>query len=169
MLTAKKFLFVCHEAYLHAQYFLSARHGPTITPKTFFEDPTRAVQALEDFVSNATGITVVPATLKNQFASWLIADRAGSMSIAIDQTQLISWQHSTGKPIPNQRILSLIHEFAHTQITPRLTKGVTASAYPMEEERAWIYTYVFLSVICGDYSFNARTTSNIDDVPRYII
>lgn len=169
MLPTKEFLTVCYKASCVAEYFLSRRHTNPITPRTFFDNPAQAVQVLEKFISRETGIGIVPMTLPNEYASWLIADGTGSMSIAIDPIQLMMWFQQTKKPIEQQRILSLIHEFAHTQITPRLAEGITEEALPKEEERAWVYTYVFLSIVCGHYSFRARTVSDVDDIPKYII
>lgn len=170
MLHIKDFLQVCAEAHVHAAFFLSARNKHRIRPEEFLSDPAKAAAALEAFIQDYTGIAVVPVSLPDHFASWLVADATGSISIAIDPEHLVAWSQQTGKSVNNQRTLALIHEFAHTQITPRLlTAGVTLAAFPREEERAWAFTYAFLAVVCGEYSFQKRSTEDVDDVSKYPI
>jgi hypothetical protein len=108
------------------------------------------------------------------FASWLFTLSGDTMRIVVDQKRLRQWARVSRLPLDVQKVRSILHELGHLQLSDTLKKGrknrFTRSATAFEEERAWIYSMLFLALLMGDYARYNRTPPRFaDDTPRLLI
>lgn len=119
---------------------------------------------------NVLGFKSLPAS---GFASWLFKSGHGSFTIAMDESQMKKWSRETGVPVEAQVVRSILHEVGHARLSPRLTEGQMQTFTPtptaQEEEIAWAYAMIFLSLLLGDYSSTRRRTVNCDDAPKLLL
>jgi len=120
---------------------------------------------------------------KPGFASWLHVSsehqgRVTGATIGIDSQLLNEWFVRHSMPIVCQLVRSILHELGHHKCSPQLLRrplnanGFSADASEIEEEKAWVYAFVFLAVLAGDYARECRRERarfDRDDVPRIYI
>lgn len=98
------------------------------------------------------------------FGSWLVSGQS-AYRIALYQDQLTNWEQMSGIPTETLRIRSVVHEIAHFHLHYKPVWDTPAGAGDRripsvtkeEEEEAWVYTFVFLGILVGDYSLQSRT------------
>ena len=182
----------CTTAYMDAEAFRT--HYLSGTIRDFFDRrPMNIYRAVSDLILFCADyaeleVQTFAALPRPNFASWLMklsSTRAG-IALAISQMRQWEWMpdaqtvfQSRGIPLPTQKIRSLIHEVGHHHIsdlcglrrtTPEEEVGLSRSADGREEELAWVYTFVFLSILLGDYSFLSRQGQpELDDVPKIFV
>ena len=125
----------------------------------------------------------MPSLPKPQFASWLYISSSktkdrpirGSTgaTIGLDSRVIKEWFKETAVPVNCQLIRTLLHEFGHWRVSPNLVErpnyrdGFSADASPEEEEKAWVFAIIFLSILVGDYALESRKSpQDKDDVPK---
>jgi hypothetical protein len=144
--------------------------------------PHRVKRCLED-----SGVQFVKMSInEDNYASWVmplgaLSGDTSKVYIAIDPGQIEIWENESGMPKNVQETRVMIHEFAHFLFHPRLTvpspmvvgaetgtKRANIST-PEEEEQAWVFAFMFLALVMGDYSLKCRRAVNIDNTPGRFI
>ena len=104
---------------------------------------------------------------KKRFWSWLSAtDSASSFKLHLSASQLTYGVQKTGISKEQQAIRCIIHEIAHLDLNHcNITEnGVPIPSVSSEnEEEAWVYTFIFLSVLLGDYAKCQQNANKCDD------
>lgn len=168
-------------AHAHALFFLEkiatseAFFDQSAWPQSLYKSP-QVIQVCQFAIKLHQLRTIdVEYLPQERFASWLYRSSPDSYSIGLCSRQMITWQEQTGMPVVAQAIRSVIHELGHYKLSPRLllrpSRGpFSISATPEEEEKAWVYTFIILGILLGDYSYNRRKDPDeSDDAPKVFV
>lgn len=117
---------------------------------------------------------------KKEYGSWLaVLDRSDPVNpvaaIAINEGKLIEWEETPPGRVPVPAVLqearAILHEVGHIHLHPHLLRDdapappYTPEAARREEEEAWVYAFVTLAVLLGDYAYFMRVTKDMDNTP----
>lgn len=111
------------------------------------------------------------------FASWLhisseAEGRPTGATIGVDTKLMGDWFKTSAMPMVCQMLRSVLHELGHYRLSPHLVDrakpdGFSADASDEEEEKAWVYAFIFLGILAGAYARECRKPEhNRDDVPK---
>lgn len=153
--------------------------------ETFFKDQDFTkhetacpqVTTLSLFAYQVFGLRVLPFNDAHRqgYASWLMKSSPATFNIAVFPRQMTAWWEANGVPRPVQFIRSIIHEIGHYKLSKYVTSdpstpGFSPAASPEEEEKAWVFTFLFLAILVGDYSYRRRKSiEDCDDCPKLMI
>lgn len=117
------------------------------------------------------------------FGSWLMrmqGPRGFVPVIAVNTSQIDTWARPRDRKTRRfwQDVITarcVIHEVGHILLHPHLLKGPAAShtlarkAGPAEEEQAWVFAFIVIGMIIGDYAEACRDRRSCDDSPTRIV
>ncbi len=114
--------------------------------------------------------------------SWLmrVAGRTAiKPTIALNSKQLREW--GKAHTHPDRRFAETLitdrciyHEVGHIKLHGHLLAagavwGLAPQATPQEEEEAWVFCFIVLGMVVGDYAEHCRERRNMDDSPTAIV
>jgi hypothetical protein len=77
-----------------------------------------------------------------------------------------------------QMLRSLIHELGHLRLSEALMETIGGNAIgkkfvpatPAEEQKAWVFAFMFLGLLIGAYAFQTRRDErDCDDAPKLVV
>lgn len=114
--------------------------------------------------------------------SWLmrVLGRSGVMpTVAVNSSQIKKWAKDHVHPDLQfcEALLTarcMYHEVGHVKmhgyLLARRSPGTLAvSASPAEEEQAWVFCFIILGMMIGDYARSQRRSHNMDDSPTRLV
>ena len=165
---------ICGEAYDLAKCFVENYLPPDADLTENYHGQIKyspILGALANFVTDVSGTQIGLMEFDPEgFASWLYADDFG-LNIVLDPRQMQIWAQQNALPIHTQRLRCVIHELGHIFLSnivpsaqPPTKYGIQAQSVPeREEEKAWAFTFMFLAVLLGDYSYRRRVKNKDDN------
>ncbi len=163
------------EACVYAQAFISSSYYTNSKFAEFVECGPGSphlrywLLSIINFITDVTGIRILFGPLPVRgYGSWLCLSDGDDYAVVVDESQLNIWAQESGMPAKIQAIRSIVHELGHFILSQKLParSGSTSdpgrigvpirSVRPIEEEKAWIFAFVFFAVINGHYARSSR-------------
>ena len=190
LINAKQLQSVSNQALAAMQLYL---HGASLGPRIMIPDEAVGLRNLPWavwFARIAGGGAVTQrfkSSLPQGYGSWLVRLSAPGGAfvpmIAINSSQIRAWAGSAARqdqPFREALITArcVYHEVGHIRLHGHLIRaggpaavsgGLAPQSTPEEEEEAWVFTFILLGMIVGDYAEGSRLRIGRDDSPARLI